>query len=315
MAVTTQTSTILTNLPKTAYDRKLLERALPLLVHGNWAMMATVSQGMKSLEKRRHERLTISNTPEATYSTGVKLTEGTTPPDSVDPANPTVVVLTPDFFGAFMQLADYLVAVSIDDIKAEYTELLGDHSGTSLDRITRNALIAGTNILYAGTATSVATVAPADLLAYNEILDVRRTMMNGNVKMIGGVYYAVISPESWQTLHLDPDVRNRVIMTEDKAFNTGNVPEIAGIRFVITSEAYRQAGALTTVHHSLFFGQDAYCIAKHAAQPLETITKGFGSSGTADPLDQRMTLGWKASRAVSILNQNFFVQLRHAVNT
>jgi hypothetical protein len=32
-------------------------------------------------------------------------------------------------------------------------------------------------------------------------------------------------------------------------------------------------------------------------------------------LDQRMTIGWKASRAVQILNQNFFLQLRHAVNT
>jgi hypothetical protein len=28
-----------------------------------------------------------------------------------------------------------------------------------------------------------------------------------------------------------------------------------------------------------------------------------------------MTMGWKASRDVEILNQNFFLQLRHAVNT
>lgn len=314
MAVNTIGTSTITQVPKTFYDRGLLRRALPLLVHDKWAMDITVPKGMKSLEKRRHERLTIPATPAAAYSTGVQLTEGTTPPDTYDPTDATVVTLTPLWYGAFMQLSDYLLAVSIDNLQTEYVNLLGDHSGTSLDRVTRNILVAGTNILYAGVATSVNTVAVTDILSYNELLDVRRTMMTNNVRMIGGVYYAVAGPETWQTMQLDPDIRNRVIMTSDKAFNTGEVPEVAGIRFLITSESYRQSGTLTTVHHTLFFGAEAYGVAKHAAQPLETITKAAGSSGTADPLEQRATFAWKASKDVKILNQNFLVQVRHAIN-
>jgi N4-gp56 family major capsid protein len=67
------------------------------------------------------------------------------------------------------------------------------------------------------------------------------------------------------------------------------------------------------VHHSLTFGAEAYAVIKHAAQPLETITKAPGSSGTADPLNQRGTIGWKASKDVKILNQNFLIDFRHAV--
>ena len=45
---------------------------------------------------------------------------------------------------------------------------------------------------------------------------------------------------------------------------------------------------------------------------METIVKGFGSGGTADPLNQRMTIGVKKSFAPKILNQASIVVFESA---
>ena len=36
---------------------------------------------------------------------------------------------------------------------------------------------------------------------------------------------------------------------------------------------------------------------------METIVKELGSSGSADPLNQRSSVGWKASKVAKILNE------------
>jgi hypothetical protein len=47
-------------------------------------------------------------------------------------------------------------------------------------------------------------------------------------------------------------------------------------------------------------------------QGLTTIVKGFGSAGTADALDQRMTLWVKKAFACKILNQDSIVVFESA---
>ncbi|MBK7804447.1 MAG: hypothetical protein IPJ55_17690 [Chloracidobacterium sp.] len=44
------------------------------------------------------------------------------------------------------------------------------------------------------------------------------------------------------------------------------------------------------------------------------IRKGLGSAGTADPLDQRQTIGWKKYDARTILNQAFAVEVQTPVS-
>jgi len=63
------------------------------------------------------------------------------------------------------------------------------------------------------------------------------------------------------------------------------------------------------VYGTIFMGKDAYGIVEPSAESLEVIVKQRGSAGTADPLDQRSTIGWKASHAAKILYQERLVRV------
>ena len=51
-----------------------------------------------------------------------------------------------------------------------------------------------------------------------------------------------------------------------------------------------------------------------SGEAMKNIVKPLGSAGTADPLDQRSTSGWKATFVTKILNENFILRLEHAVS-
>jgi len=63
------------------------------------------------------------------------------------------------------------------------------------------------------------------------------------------------------------------------------------------------------VYATTVFGKDAYGIIEPSAESLEVIVKQRGSAGTSDPLDQRSTIGWKASHAAQILYQERLVRI------
>ena len=59
------------------------------------------------------------------------------------------------------------------------------------------------------------------------------------------------------------------------------------------------------IYSTLFLGANAYGVTKITGGGLETIVKQLGSAGTADPLNQRASVGWKATKtAERLLEQN-----------
>lgn len=63
------------------------------------------------------------------------------------------------------------------------------------------------------------------------------------------------------------------------------------------------------VYSTLIIGANAYGVIDLANGGIQTITKQLGSGGTADPLDQRATTGWKAAHAAVILSQEAMVRI------
>ena len=63
------------------------------------------------------------------------------------------------------------------------------------------------------------------------------------------------------------------------------------------------------IYSTLFIGQNAYGVTSIAGGGLETILKQKGSAGTGDPLDQRSTVGWKATQTAEILSPEFMVRV------
>ena len=67
-------------------------------------------------------------------------------------------------------------------------------------------------------------------------------------------------------------------------------------------EAATKSGiANLAVYGCFFFGKDAWGEVDPAGAGLEMIVKAKGSAGTADPLDQRSSVGYKFSQAAEVL--------------
>ena len=71
-----------------------------------------------------------------------------------------------------------------------------------------------------------------------------------------------------------------------------------------------EAGAAgAPVYSTLVIGEGAYGVTDIAGGGLQTIVKQKGSGGTADPLDQRATIGWKAAKTAEILVDEYMVRI------
>ncbi len=70
------------------------------------------------------------------------------------------------------------------------------------------------------------------------------------------------------------------------------------------------------VHSTLVFGRDAYGVVDVDGKgAVQLIVKPHGSSGTADPLDQRATVGAKVTAyTAAILNDLWLVRIEHTVS-
>ena len=62
------------------------------------------------------------------------------------------------------------------------------------------------------------------------------------------------------------------------------------------------------VYGCLFIGKGAYGVVD-LSEGTEVIVKPRGSSGTADPLDQRSSVGWKGIHAAAILYDEYMVRV------
>ena len=62
------------------------------------------------------------------------------------------------------------------------------------------------------------------------------------------------------------------------------------------------------VYSTLVIGADAYGVTDPKTT-IENITKPLGSAGTADPLDQRSTMGWKSYHLAKILADEWMVRI------
>lgn len=95
----------------------------------------------------------------------------------------------------------------------------------------------------------------------------------------------------------------------------GEIGKIAGVRFVETTEAkiFAAAGASSAnVYGTLVIAANAYGVTEVTGGGLKHIVKQLGSAGSADPLDQRATVGWKAIKTAKILSNEFMVRIESA---
>ncbi len=293
---------------KTFYDMTLIDEASANLVHDQFGQKRPIPQGSgKKIEFRKYAPLAKATTP---------LTEGVTPDGKA--LSVSTVEATVSQFGDFVHLTDMLDMTAIDNNVLEATKLLGRQSGLTLDSITRDILQAGTNVTYCpkvsaeGTETEVTTRSGLDLtsqLTVKVIMQVVAKLRAQNAPTINGKYVAIVHPYVAYDLMRDPEWIDAHKYTNTTNLYEGEIGEIAGVRFVQTTEAKIYKNGSTAVFGTLIFGEGAYGVTEITGGGLQTFVKQLGSGGTSDPLNQRSTVGWKATKTAEILIPNYIVRV------
>lgn len=284
---------------KVFYSDYLIDNAVPRLVHDQFAQKLPIPQGSgKTIEFRKFSPLPKATTP---------LTEGVTPDGQT--LNVTTVEAPVRQYGGYVTLSDMVMLTSVDPMLVQATKLLGSQAGATLDTITREVLAGGTNVQYAGGVTSRSAV--SEKLTVDEIKRAARALKVQNAERLGDSYVAIIHPDCTYDLMCDPEWQ-RVKDYDPEQWYAGEIGRIGGVRFVETTEAktFPKAGKDgKTVYCTLVLADNAYGITEIQGGGLQHIVKQLGSAGTSDPLDQRGTCGWKATRAVERLVEQFMVRI------
>ena len=295
-----QTTAGLTNEMKVFYSDYLIDNATPKLVHDQFGQKHPIPKnGGKTIEFRKYSPLPKMLTP---------LTEGVTP----DGQSLTVSTIeaTVEQYGGYITISDVLQLTAIDNNMMQATKLLGNQAGATLDTITREVLNGGTNVIYSGGVTSRGAV--ADLLTVQDIKKAVRALKTQNAEKIGDSFVAIIHPDVTFDLTNDPEWKEPHKYVDTDHIYTGEIGKIAGVRFVETTEAKIFAGAGAdgkSVYSTLVLADNAYGVTSIAGGGLQHIVKQLGSAGTADPLNQRATVGWKATKTAERLVEQFMIRI------
>lgn len=321
-STTTQTTELsgLTAEMKTFYEKRLLDKAIPKLVHDQFADKYPIPKnGGKTIEFRKYSPLAKATTA---------ITEGVTP----DGNSLTVTAITATIaqYGDWIQLSDLLDLTAIDNNVVQATKLLGSQAGRTLDTITREVLAGGTNVIYApkvsssGTTevTSRATLDMTATLTPDLFFKAAAQLEAMNADEVDDSFVAIIHPYAAYDLMRSEEWIDVHKYAQPENIYEGEIGKIGNVRFVKTSEAKiwndetcpvktAQSGETPATYYSVFgtivLGAHAYGVTEVEGGGLQHIVKQLGYG--EDPLNQRSSCGWKATKVAKRLVEEYMVRI------
>ena len=286
---------------KTFYDTELLENARAELFYAQFAKRQPLPANHRGAVEWRKWN---------TFERAAKLTEGVIP--TGQKFGVTTVTGSVDQYGTYTSITDKLELRAYDDVILGATEEMGASAAETQEKLIRDALLQGTNVLYcdnvtlatgavSGTPASCAQM-EASATAMSKLtpamINKAVTIMKKNrAPRIGGRYYAVIHPSVAHDLRAcEGWIEAHKYAAPEELFN-GEIGELHGVRFiedvfapVLTGEDYRNKAG-TATYATYFFGKDAFGIIDPEGGALEMIIHDKGEIG--GPLNQFSTIGYK----------------------
>jgi N4-gp56 family major capsid protein len=299
---------------KQYYDLKLLYRARKAQIFYDFAMGTDLPENHgNNVSWRRFEALSLATTP---------LVEAQTP--EAAGVDMTEIVGFVQQYGNFIYISDALDKLAIDKIMTQAVEALGQNAGESVEQLFSTVLGSGSNVAYAtGTSRSSQGVGnPLTLALLQKAvanLDTNNTMrFSGemeNKKISNGSYVGFVHPAVVWDLKNDTTVKNYWTYdgAGDRAMEKGFIGKLDNVEFYQSTLCPVYAGAGSggaNVYGTIIAGQNAFGRVNAAGNgKFEMFVNPIGSSGSADPLHQRGSVGWKAWQCPIILNNNFMVRI------
>ena len=295
---------------KTFYDKNLIRLAEPELVHDQFGQKRPIPGGNgKTIEFRKFNALPAVPSDRA-------LVEGITP--NGQNYGVTAITATVSQYGGYITITDMLNLTAYDNQMQEIMKVLASQAGQVSDKITRDILAAGTNVMFADHGNDGnderSDLQSDDILTIEDIKKAVRLLKRVNAKTIQGSYVAIVHPDVVYDLMNDSEwIDANHYAGSEKIFN-GEVGKMYGVRFVETTMAKIWKPSTLPIYGTLVLAENAYGVTSLQGGGIETIVKQLGSGGTADPLNQRSTAGWKLNKTACILEQSYMVRIESAAS-
>lgn len=303
------------------YSAKFLEALQPAELYDKWGDVEAIPSNTSNtiVKNKVSELSSLESSP---------LTEGVTPAEQTLSLSRIEKSLSQ--YGGYIRTTDRLSEESINGITAEFAKRLGQQAARTMNKVRRDGLLGGTNVRYQNGAADqdsvTAAVSSANVVTdMNFILDAFRDahvrpfvpMSTGSVKIgstpIASGYPVIVPVEAIDTIRGATGF-NEVETYADAAplLHDNEFGRYRNFRFIYDTEVKtvtNGAGTPQTIAQCLVIGKGmedkAYCTVNLAGGNMQLITKPLGSSGSADPLNQRASMGWKAKQATFIIQDSY----------
>lgn len=291
------------------FDKVVLEALLP-----NTYILGAGTQ--KVLPKGQNKYVFSLATKVVGTVAGLTLTEGTTPTEGVWSMEQQEVSLTQ--IGDHIILSDVVLSDSPVEVISNALEDIAMNVAAVADILVQDVIDAGSNVYYGGTATARNNVTTTSTLAAINISAAQARLAANNAKPYdGGMFMGVAHPHVIHDLRAETGTGSWLdankYVTPDKIFK-GEIGALSNVRMIVSSNIQFYANASNgsgstgnyDVYPTYFFGKDAFGVVRDG-EP-KSFFKPLGSSGTADPLNQRASAGVKFRVGATILRENALIR-------
>jgi N4-gp56 family major capsid protein len=285
--------------------------AYPTLIYSKFAQKRVLPEKMgDTIVFRRYARLPTVPIP---------LVDGVTPPGS--PLSVTDLKARVAFYGNFVTVTNQVQLTVEDRVLNESSRLLAQNLAQTIDEVTRDCLASTSSVLLCSQGINGGT--PTELTK-PDIDNAVKTLLGNNAEMISEVVTASnqigttpIRPSFWGFIDTEllSDLEsvsnyvsssnypgNQKVVLDAEWGSTGNV------RWLYTSVGSKSS-ASPVVFNNFIVGKEAYAVVNLRSETGEFYIKPLGSAGSADPLNQRGSVGWQHPFVARILNDSFMENL------
>lgn len=293
------------------YGRFLIMTAFPKNIHSMQAQKRTLPKNNgDTVIYRRYNKLEEVTVP---------LQDGVTPPGTVLTAQD--IKSRVNWYGNYIILTDQVQMTVEDRVLNEASKLLAQNLGQTVDTITRDILASTASVLQCSQGTNGGH--PTEL-SQADIDAVIYQLMQNDAEMITDI---VKASDRIATMPVRPayvgfiDAGNLKALEKCAKFTqVANYSAYDGmmqneygstnaVRWLWTSIGHKQLINNTTVYSNFIVAKEAYGCVHLGSENGEFYVDPLGSAGSADPLKQRGTVGWKIAYNARILNDAFMMNL------
>ena len=288
----TGTSAI-SNLVQTAYDQyvRMALRSIPVM-----RALADVKPVQQAMPGSSVVFSIYSDLAQATTT----LTEASDV-SSIALGNPNQITVTLNEYGSAVTTTKKLNMTSFNDVDAALADIIAYNAADSIDAVVASVLTSGSNVIYAGTATTTNGITSAMKMSVQDIREaVTELRTNKALPRIGELYAAYLHPRQTADLRAETGTGGFQALTQyvDRTpFVAGAVGVIEGAFVVETPRVpFAANSGSVNVYKAVVAGREA--LAEAQGQDISTVV-----GPQIDALRRYHTIGWYYFGGFNLLRQ------------